>query len=679
MPISRRLFIALTGAAGALVGTAAGARGTERDATAAVETVEALRAVPPGARRDGAVRHALGRQVRGDGGGGVFWWDAAAAEAEDGGTVFAPVDGGTGRWRRLIDGDWQAAWFGVRADGVTDDGPALTRAIDAAAGRRLMLPKGTIRISASLAPTASRWHLRGQMPERGQYRSDNTTVVDASAIGAGGWLIRRFDREPPLHETIGPFVHADIDFRLGDTHGFAFGTAAEDGSLDPVRYETVRDRQGQKYVHGVRFEGCRIRGGIAKHGSDEGGRIERSGQRLIFLTKCFESTIEDCTLVGGDVQVETWGCDAPVIRNVRCNNGHLPFLLRRSGWFGVQHRLADIQAESFTFGAVVSDGVQLAATRLRTEANVQGPPRGAGRFDLTAQAGITARVRADDDRVILSGDAGGILFPGLSLIELHGPEGQRDTCLVTAVDGAAVRVWSRGFVFTWSAAAARVVRIHGYALLHGGAHDALIDTSHPDSFPNVPTFVYRPDNGAMFLTGIGKVPGSNGDVRSLVLGNVEPDPTSTRKRMGFANCADTVVAPGWHPFVTVDAPFPGPAETATPQPDAWLYSPRTWAAGGIPFRRVEDETGSRAAWLLRAGAPLEVPVPGAAAAAAVFARSAKDGARLVAGAHGGETRHPLDAAAWTRVDLGPLEAGDTLRLSAEGSLLVAAVRFLRAP
>ena len=43
VPISRRLFIALTGAAGALVGTAAGARGTERDATAAVETVEALR------------------------------------------------------------------------------------------------------------------------------------------------------------------------------------------------------------------------------------------------------------------------------------------------------------------------------------------------------------------------------------------------------------------------------------------------------------------------------------------------------------------------------------------------------------------------------------------------------------------------------------------------------------
>ena len=50
---------------------------------------------------------------------------------------------------------------------------------------------------------------------------------------------------------------------------------------------------------------------------------------------------------------------------------------------------------------------------------------------------------------------------------------------------------------------------------------------------------------------------------------------------------------------------------------------------------------------------------------------------LVAGSHGGATRHPVDAADWTRVDLGPLEPGGTLRLSAEGSLLVAAVRFLR--
>lgn len=672
------MFIALAGAAGAVTGTARRARAADPDATGALPTVGALLALAARDRIDGGLRHVLGRHVRGDGGGGAFWWDAAATDRDDGGTVFAPtadsLSPAAGRWRRLIEGDWQATWFGVRADGIADDGPALARAIDAAAGRRLVLPKGTIRVTGTLEVSARIWHLRGQMPERGQYRTDNTTIIDASAIGAGGWLVRRFDREPPLDETIGPFVHADIDFRLGDTHGFAFGIAAPDGTLDRDRYETVRDRQTQKYVQGVRFEGCRIRGGIARHGSDERGRIARSGQRLIFLTKCFESTIEDCALVGGDVQVETWGCDAPVIRNVRSNNSHLPFLLQRSGWFGVQHRLADIEIESFTFGAVVSDGVQLAATRIRTEPNLQGGPRGIGRFDLTAETGMTAAVRAGEDRLRLSADASDILFPGLSLIELHGPGGEQDTCLVMAVEGADIRVWSRGFVFTWSAAAARVVRIHGYAMLHGGAHDALIDGSHPDAFLDSPTFVYRPDYGAMLLTNIGKVPGSNRDVRSIALGNVEFNAGPPRKRMGFANCAASVPAPDWHPFVTVDGPFPAVADAGLPVPAAWLYSPRTWTAPGIPFRRVDDATGMRAAWLLSAEKTLAPPAPNAPARAEIHARSAGGDAEVVIGG----IRHTVGAGPrWTRIDAGTVRPGTPFRLSADGVVLVAAVRFLR--
>ena len=81
MPISRRLFLSLAGAAGAIAGT--GARGATHDTIASFETVEALRAVPPGERGD--LRRALGRHVRGDGGGGAFWWDEAAGPDDGGG------------------------------------------------------------------------------------------------------------------------------------------------------------------------------------------------------------------------------------------------------------------------------------------------------------------------------------------------------------------------------------------------------------------------------------------------------------------------------------------------------------------------------------------------------------------------------------------------------------------
>lgn len=59
----------------------------------------------------------LGRNSVGDGGGGTFRWNAASTAISDNGTIFGT---GTGRWYRLIDGDWSTAWFGIPADGETD-------------------------------------------------------------------------------------------------------------------------------------------------------------------------------------------------------------------------------------------------------------------------------------------------------------------------------------------------------------------------------------------------------------------------------------------------------------------------------------------------------------------------------------------------------------------------------
>ena len=603
MGLSRRLFLTLAGLAG---GSPAIAAESAPDNDALIlPTLADLQRLAPAGLQDGAARRVLGYHRAGDGGGGWFRWDAAAEAAPDLGTVFSPAaDPKTGRWLRIVEGDWQVKWFGVRADGTSDDGPALERAINASAGRALLLPKGVLRIGAPLSVRVPSYCLRGQQPERAQYGRNNGTILDASAIGRDKWLVERFDASPPLEDTIGPFVHENLDIRLGETNGFAFGRADLDrGSLERADYDGVVDRAGQKYVHGVQFAGCRITGGIARHGSDERGRISRTGQRLILLTKCFESRIENCSLVGGDVQVETWGCDAPLIRHVRSNNSHVPVLLQRSGWFGVSHRVAELQCESFTFGGVVSDGVMLEASNLRFEPNVAGNLRGVGRYDLTEALGVTARVAAGEDTILASQDMTGILFPGLSLVELSDGAGRSDLCLVTGVDGQRVASWSEGFTFTRSAEAARLVRVHGYGVMHGGAHDATIVGGHPDAFRDCPSFVYRAENGSMYLAAIGKVPGSNGDVRSRVLGNVYKRATAPVRQMAFSACSPSVVADPVHPFVT--------GLGATPaQRSGW--SPRNHAAVGVPFTIVAGPPGGPErlpAWLLRPGTPLLLPSP----------------------------------------------------------------------
>ena len=658
MALSRRLFLAL----GAISAFPASRRAAAREPDGIVlRTISDLRTLSTNGLDDGTVRQVLGYATLGDGGGGWFRWEVEAQSRPDQGTVFDTEAGDAGRWVRVVEGDWRGEWFGLRADGASDNAAVLSRAIDAAAGRVLLLPKGTIRIGGALEISAASYHLRGQQPERGQYGRNTGTTIDASGIGRGKWLVERFDVSPPLEDTIGPFTHENLDIRLGEANGFAFGRADLDGgSLVSADYDPVRDRGGQKYVHGVQFTGCRITGAIARYGSDARGRIARSGQRLIFLTKCFESRIENCSLVGGDVQIETWGCDAPLIRNVRSNNSHLPIHMRRSGWFGVSHRLSELQCESFTFGAVVSDGVMLEASNLRFEPNVAGDTRGVGRFDLTDAIGATARVAADEDTMEMSHDMTGVLFPGLSLIELSDGADNNDLCLVTGVDGRRVTIWSEGFSLTWSTAAARLVRVHGYGLMHGGAHDATIVGGHPDPFRDCPAFVYRAEHGSMYIAAVGKVPGSNGDVRSRVLGNIYRRPSPAR-RMAFAACSPFVAADPAHPFV------------ASVEDRATRLEPGSHVAVGLPFNLITGPPGGPvriAAWLLRPGAAFRVPAAGDARRVKILARSVGDAATLRVGS--GRTMTQLSLwAPWTEQDLVVPESG--VEITSDGPALIARI------
>jgi hypothetical protein len=67
-----------------------------------------------------------GRTGTNDGGGGLFVWDSTSTETDNGGTIFESDAGGTGRWHRIWDTETlKATWFGVTADGTTQDHPEL--------------------------------------------------------------------------------------------------------------------------------------------------------------------------------------------------------------------------------------------------------------------------------------------------------------------------------------------------------------------------------------------------------------------------------------------------------------------------------------------------------------------------------------------------------------------------
>jgi hypothetical protein len=85
--------------------------------------------------------------------GGLFFWDSSSVEKEVPGMII-PRDNNAGRWIRVInDYKLYAQWFGVKADGVTDDTKALQAAIDYSLAHKAMhviLPQGAIVVTQTI-------------------------------------------------------------------------------------------------------------------------------------------------------------------------------------------------------------------------------------------------------------------------------------------------------------------------------------------------------------------------------------------------------------------------------------------------------------------------------------------------------------------------------------------------
>lgn len=82
------------------------------------------------------------------GAGGLFRWSKNSAATPDGAIVLGT--GSTGRWLRNVEDHYNVRWFGAKADGVTDDAPAIEACMLAAmaAGKRAHAPAGTYRMAS---------------------------------------------------------------------------------------------------------------------------------------------------------------------------------------------------------------------------------------------------------------------------------------------------------------------------------------------------------------------------------------------------------------------------------------------------------------------------------------------------------------------------------------------------
>jgi hypothetical protein len=138
-----------------------------------------------------------------DGGGGTFYWDGTSSSGDNGGTIVVPSNQSPapGRWIRVFQGCFDAAWFG--ATGTTDDTTYIQNAINAlpnvVGGNNLtrvgpgcvLIPAGTHPVTRSL--TLARAH---DVEIRGVSRA--ATIVSPSAALQGSPVLLLTDTRNSL-------------------------------------------------------------------------------------------------------------------------------------------------------------------------------------------------------------------------------------------------------------------------------------------------------------------------------------------------------------------------------------------------------------------------------------------------------------------------------------------------
>jgi len=182
---------------------------------------------------------------------GGLWFKAEGPAEGNGGTV-APGDPSC-HWRRQCDpGRLDARWFGVRADGITDDGAALQAAIDAlpADGGTVLLPSGRMRITAPLQIQRSFVNLEGTNCGLLSKQFEPAAVIGRGSMllldGCDGVIIQPEPSTPEEKSSrLGGITFRDLGFagngRQAGQRGVVVNTGEERGwgSTDGLMMERV--------------------------------------------------------------------------------------------------------------------------------------------------------------------------------------------------------------------------------------------------------------------------------------------------------------------------------------------------------------------------------------------------------------------------------------------------------
>jgi hypothetical protein len=431
---------------------AAAAAAASYQAKIEVATIADLRALGTGAFEAEWVAQVNGYHFAGDGGGGQFRFFVGIAGVDNGGTIIHSADLG-GTWLRITDNGINVRQFGARGDGVTDDAAAITAATNWADGQDVFFPKGVYRVRSQLALTVFRYSWIGEGHNRGTNAFPRapyySTEVNFDPVVTTEYMVFRSDPSPFYSEVRGPFSHRGIAFVTSNERLFRFG----DETLG-----VVADGSGEKYIFGVRFDGCSFQSTVLTTGTRNGSGVVNNGngftgRYMIWATKCFDSYISDCAFRDGEVQVRIFGCDKFTMSACRMQMARKTQIeCVGSGTFDVQHVFDKIQFENWGFLGLFVEGCTASLSNSSFESSV-------GLVSLG-----TANIAENGTSFVASSTMVNKLIPGYSVVKIT--SGTRVYwARVASVSGSTVTLHDT--VFTVTNAAATLETFDGIGILLG--------------------------------------------------------------------------------------------------------------------------------------------------------------------------------------------------------------------
>ena len=276
----------------------------------AVANIATLRKIPVLGGPQFPIVYVESYATLGDGGEGIFAWSASTSSADNIGTIINPTgNGGNGRWLRQFDGPLHDLWFGVVADGSTDDTAALQACEDAANAlniRQIFYPaRPHARVTTTGITTyAGIQHTGAGMQldpilAGGSYNQGPSTILNTGNVNA-------FVFTTPQAAMGGGGIQSpcwrDMSIICSSSSGQACGIQLNQisGGFDA--------NPSQHPIEGCLIERCAILVNA------------RFNSFCVQWSKVFNSTIRDCFFFGGDYTVWLTGSDNCGIYNNHLDN-----------------------------------------------------------------------------------------------------------------------------------------------------------------------------------------------------------------------------------------------------------------------------------------------------------------------------------------------------------------------